>query len=102
MTATISPVSLPDRSSAGVDLVMLTGDELAALMRFSGVTTRFRAWCREMEIRTVPGRANLYDLKHVRQRLDRAQGIIEGTAPGNVDSPPLSLVEQRRMRRGTS
>ena len=101
MTATISPMSLPDRSSAGVDLVMLTGDELAALMRFSGVTTRFRAWCREMEIRTVPGRANLYDLKHVRQRLDRAQGI-EGAAPGNVDSPPLSLVEQRRMRRGTS
>ena len=101
MTATISPMSLPDRSSAGVDLVMLTGDELAALMRFSGVTTRFRAWCREMEIRTVPGRANLYDLKHVRQRLDRAQGI-EGAAPDNVDSPPLSLVEQRRMRRGTS
>ena len=101
MTATISPVSLPDRTSAGIDLVMLTGDELAALMRFSGVTTRFRAWCREMEIRTVPGRANLYDLKHVRQRLDRAQGI-EGAALGNVDSPPLSLVEQRRMRRGTS
>ncbi|MEC7795583.1 MAG: hypothetical protein VX791_18955 [Pseudomonadota bacterium] len=90
-------------TNAGVDpidgssLTMISGDDLAKAMLFSGVTGRFRSWCREIGIRPVPGRHNVYDPKHVRQCLDVAQGIA------NVDpvrqQEPMSLVEQRRLRR---
>lgn len=81
----------------GSGLTMISGDDLAKAMLFSGVTGRFRSWCREIGIRPIPGRHNVYDPKHVRQRLDVAQGIQQVEAPKTEE--PLSLVEQLRLRR---
>lgn len=78
-------------------LTMISGEDLAIAMRFTGVTGRFRSWCRELGIKPLPGRYNVYDPKLVRQRLDLAQGI-ERVAPVQKDEP-VSLVEQRRLRR---
>lgn len=88
----------PLESALHDQLHLITGDELAAQLRFSGVTSGFRAWCNRCGIKPVPGRRNLYDPKHVRARLDELQGI----APLTVDfqAPPLSLTEQRRARLG--
>lgn len=80
----------------GVSLVLVTADELAEAMRFDGVDRKFRAWCRALNIRPVPGRPNKYDPKHVRKRLDAAQGMADPTAP---QGQTTSYVEQRRNRR---
>lgn len=90
-------------TNAGVDSIdgsnlnMISGDDLAKAMLFTGVTGRFRSWCREIGIRPIPGRHNVYDPKHVRQRLDVAQGIVN-LEPAQKEKS-LSLVEQRRLRR---
>ncbi|WP_146010380.1 hypothetical protein [Acidimangrovimonas sediminis] len=77
----------------GVPLMLMTGEELAAAIKFGGVTSGFRSWCAKLGIKTVPGRSNIYDPKHVRERLDAAQGM-------NAPAAPASLVAQRRARRG--
>jgi len=79
----------------GVPLMLMTGEEPAEAMRYNGVTSGFRAWCRTMGISTVRGRANLYDPKHVRDRLNAAYEIS-----GEGEREALSYVEQRRRRRG--
>lgn len=72
-------------------------------MGYDGVTGRFRAWCREIGIKPVPGRTNIYDPKHVRERLDAAQHMANSlpvAAGAPLETAHLSLVEQRRVRRG--
>ncbi|HRO27396.1 hypothetical protein [uncultured Amaricoccus sp.] len=83
----------------GAPLFLVTGEELARAMRFEGgVTSAFRDWCRKFGIKTVPGRNNVYDPKHVRERLDAAQGMSRPQAAADAPTKP-SLVEQRRARR---
>lgn len=79
-------------------LPLLTGEELAELMGYNGVTSSFRSWCKHMGINTVPRRSGKYDPKHVRDRLDIMQNI---KAPAASESPvaAISMVEQRRARR---
>ncbi len=84
----------------GIPLVLLSGEELACAMGYPGLTSAFRAWCRRLGIKPVPGRTNTYDPKLVRARLDAAQGIEASPHPQEVSpTPGLTLVEQRRKRR---
>lgn len=83
---------------------LMTGEELARLMRYTGVTSAFRAWLKQLSITPVPGRNDIYDPRHVRRQLDLAQDILSSTssapsAPGAVEKP-LSMTEERRQRRG--
>jgi hypothetical protein len=80
-------------------LRLMTGEELAEAFRFSGVTNAFRKWCAEIGVASVPGRKNLYDPKHVRDRLDAIQGLQSQTNNPDI-SVSMSLVEKRRIRRG--
>lgn len=103
MHASVQPAVSQALVVNGAPLVLISGDELASLMGYDGVTGRFRAWCRELGIKAVPGRTNVYDPKHVRERLDAAQGManspqtVAGASPEPVQ---LSLVEKRRARLG--
>lgn len=83
---------------------LITGAELAAMMRYSGVTSAFRGWLKTLGIKSVPGRNDLYDPYHVRHRLDIAQGMAL-QAVARSDAPEtkptfMSLTEERRRRRG--
>ncbi|MGR3565066.1 MAG: hypothetical protein ACU0FH_20480 [Heliomarina sp.] len=75
---------------------LISGDDLATLLLYSGTTSAFRTWCTDLGITPVPGRRDIYDPVLVRQRLDEAQRL---NTPANLDQP-TSLVEQRRQRRG--
>ncbi|WP_116083486.1 hypothetical protein [Tropicimonas sp. IMCC34011] len=85
----------------GVPLRLMTGEELAEMMLYDGVTSGFRAWCRQLGIRTVPGRKNVYDPVHVRARIDAAHE--NGLTPGSRNEPEneqeLSFTERSRIRR---
>lgn len=81
----------------GAPLALITGEELAAAMRYKHVGGAFRVWCQKLGIRTVQGRTNLYDPKHVRARLDAAHAAA---APTGAAHQKLSLTEQRKARRG--
>jgi hypothetical protein len=83
----------------GVPLVLMTECELSDAMKFEGSTKAFRAWCRKIGIKSVPWRKGVYDPQLVRQRLDAVQELSQPIA-ANTEQPPLSLVEQRRARRG--
>ncbi|WP_210528336.1 hypothetical protein [Rubellimicrobium arenae] len=78
------------------DLVMLTGDQLARLQGFEGVTSSFRSWCTQVGITTVPGRRDIYDPRHVRQRLDAIQ--MNHPAPANTDVLVSTPMQQRKAR----
>lgn len=87
------------QSSTVYDLIrLIPAAELAACWGYSGPTDSFRKFCARAQIRPVPGRAGWYDPQHIRDRLDKVQGI---DAPAQ-DRPgaSLSLVEQRRLRNG--
>ena len=86
----VDPAILPIR--------LITGEQLAAATGFPSVNARFRSWCREIGIATVPGRRNIYDPELVHERLDISQGLSSPTPQDSVEKP-LSLIEQRRMRR---
>ncbi|SFP31289.1 hypothetical protein SAMN04488047_10511 [Tranquillimonas alkanivorans] len=75
---------------------LMSGEELAALLRFEGVTSSFRAWCAQAGIRPVPGRRDVYDPVHVRRRLDAIQ--MQSAEP-EADAPVRTPMEQRRARR---
>ncbi|MDO6732447.1 hypothetical protein Q4577_20660 [Marinovum sp. 2_MG-2023] len=77
---------------------LLTGEELAELMGYTGVTSSFRTWCKHMGINSVPKRSGKYDPKHVRDRLDIMQNI---KAPAASENPAVAIspVGQRRARR---
>jgi hypothetical protein len=77
----------------------MTEAELVEAMRFNGTIRSFRRWCRNIGILPVPGRNGIYDPKLVRKRLDEAQNLTS-PPPDTAETPPLSLVEQRRVRRG--
>jgi hypothetical protein len=85
----------------GVQLRLMTGEELAKLMCYDGVTSGFRAWCRQLGIKTVPGRKNVYDPVHVRARIDAAHGIDHPPTSRNEpkNDHELSFTEQSRIRR---
>ena len=89
-------------TNAGTDaldefgLNFVLSEELAEALLYSGPTGGFRNWCRQIGIRPVPGRRNVYDPKQVRHALDVAQGIV---APSPKIAEAVSLVEQRRARR---
>jgi hypothetical protein len=78
---------------------LMTGEELASLMRYDGVTSAFRDWLRRLSIKPVPGRNGIYDPRHVRHQLDLAQGIIP-PAKSKAAEKPMSKTEERRHRRG--
>lgn len=82
----------------GAPLVLITGEQLAEAMQYNCVNGAFRAWCQKLGIRSVPGRVNLYDPKHVRNRLDAAHETEIGA--DQYQSESNSLTEQRRIRRG--
>jgi hypothetical protein len=96
-TSKVSGNSVPILN--GVPLVLMTESELSDAMKFEGSTKAFRAWCRKIGIKSVPWRKGVYDPKLVRQCLDEAQDLSQPIA-ANTEHPPLSLVEQRRARRG--
>ena len=78
-------------------------DDLAKRMGYSTPNTAFRDWCVKLRITPVPGRRGWYDPYLVRRRLDEAQGLF--SAPPAIqltDTQPISLVEQRRARRGAA
>ncbi len=78
---------------------LMTGKELATTMRYSDVTSAFRAWLKHLGIKPVPGRHDIYDPRHVRHQLDVAQGILQT----GLSAPAPTLMtktEERRARRG--
>jgi hypothetical protein len=76
---------------------LVTGEELAQSLGYSGVNNAFRDWCSQMRITPVPGRRGFYDPKLVRARLDEAQGLVRQ----DMTSPTKeSFVAIRRARRG--
>ncbi|MGI3167128.1 hypothetical protein [Pseudooceanicola sp. 200-1SW] len=95
--ATVStPITAGAAALEEFGLNMISGEELAQAVRFSGTTGRFQTWCRQIGIKPVPGRQNVYDPKQVRHALDIAQGIM--SPPPKVEEA-ASLTEQRRARR---
>ena len=80
---------------------LIPAEELARRLGYTGATNAFREWCVSMGIRPVPGRRGFYDPVHVRRRLDIMQGLDQPAPQAEADRP-LSLVEQRRARRGAA
>lgn len=79
---------------------LITSDELALSLGYSGPNDAFRCWCRKMRITPVPERRGVYDTALVRRRLDEAQGLVffeDGVAAHSAES----YVNQRRARRAS-
>lgn len=82
---------------------LMTGEELAEVMRYSGVTSTFRQSLKMLGITPVPGRKDIYDPHLVRHRLNVAQGMLPPASGGPLQfDKPLSKTEERRRRRGQS
>ena len=79
---------------------LISAEDLARQMLFSGVNGAFRDWCALMRIHPVPGRRGVYDPALVRRRLDEAQGLATGE--GAALGAGAGLVAQRRARRGAA
>ena len=79
---------------------LVSAEDLARQMLFSGVNGAFRDWCALMRIHPVPGRRGVYDPALVRRRLDEAQGLLQGE--GAASGVGAGLVAQRRARRGAA
>lgn len=77
---------------------LISGEDLARQMLFSGANGAFRDWCALMKIHPVPGRRGVYNPALVRRRLDEAQGL--NTGDGAASGAGAGLVAQRRARRG--
>ncbi|MZR15408.1 hypothetical protein GQE99_20540 [Maritimibacter sp. DP07] len=82
-----------------ISIGLMTGEQLAQAMLFSGASQSFRNWLKRAGIEPVPGRRGIYDPKHVRARLDAIQGLPSDDAKGQ-GADVVSLVEARRARRG--
>lgn len=81
------------------DLIgLVPAADLAKLWGYSGPNDAFRVFCTRIGVTHVPGRPGWYDPRLVRRRMDEAQGLA---AAGSTE-PALSLVEQRRARRGAA
>ncbi|MHA6326011.1 hypothetical protein [Roseivivax sp. CAU 1753] len=83
---------------------LMTGAELATIMRYAGVTSAFRASLKNLGIRPVPGRNDIYDPQHVRHRLNVSQGMhtsaTEVISTSGALQNKLTKTEERRIRRG--
>ena len=77
---------------------LVSAAEVAACLGYSGPNDSFRKFCASAQIRPVPGRVGWYDPRHIRDRLDKVQGIDAPTQ----DRPgaSLSFVDLRRLRNG--
>lgn len=80
--------------AGGLGIELVSSDELAACLGYSGTNSAFRDWCVSMRITPVPGRRGYFDPALVRRRLDEAQGLIH-SGDGAADG----LVAARRARR---
>ena len=76
----------------GIELV--SSEELAGRLGYSGPNAAFRDWCVSLRITPVPGRRGFFDPALVRRRLDEAQGLTPA-----MDGADGSLVAARRARR---
>lgn len=78
-------------------ITLVHRDDLVAALGYSSASDAFRTFCASVRIVPVPGRNGWYDPRLVRRRLDEAQGL---SVDPEAVARPLSLVEQRRLRRG--
>jgi hypothetical protein len=78
---------------------LISAAELAKLWGYAGPNDAFRVFCSKLSISHVPGRPGWFDPSLVRHRMDEAQGLVPATQHGTVG---LSLVEQRKARRGAA
>lgn len=76
---------------------LIRAEDLAEEWGYAGANSAFRNFCAKLGLRHVPGRPGWFDPKHVRQRLDAAQGMEILTPPRGADGN-ASLVAQRRAR----
>jgi hypothetical protein len=81
---------------------LLSINELAQELGYSGANSSCRDWLANMRITPVPGRRGWYDPLLVRRRLDEAQGLLRQAPESAASSYPVSLTKQRRARRGHS
>jgi hypothetical protein len=89
----------PLRAAALSDLVtVVTDEELAVALRFEPGSGRFREWLKLMSIKPLPGRRGVYDLRHVRHRLDVMQGMADAKTSA-MPAAELSPLEKRKLRR---
>ena len=77
-------------------LQLITTDELAKTLGYSGANSAFREWCVSLRITPVPGRRGYYDPKLVRRRLDEAQNLYDAASTPSLGTQ--GLVAQRRAR----
>lgn len=84
-------------------LELISTEELAKQMRYSGANSAFREWLVSLRITPVPGRKGYYDPMVVRRRLDEAQGLLpQAIAEQCQDRQPVDLLAQRRARCGAN
>lgn len=85
---------------------LISASDLSTLWGYAGPNSAFREFCTKLSISHVPGRPGWYDPRLVRHRMNEAQGLhsaaFAASVTGGASSASLSLVEQRRARRGTS
>lgn len=78
---------------------LVSSEDLAVAFGFAAPHDAFRGFCRNLGIAPVRRNPNFYDPKHVRIRLDQAQGLsLENTEK----TAEKSYVKQRRERRGAA
>lgn len=96
-----NPVPHPFTSQIG----LISASDLSELWGYAGPNNAFREFCAKLSISHVPGRPGWFDPRLVRHRMNEAQGLhsaVVAAASPNSSTAALSLVEQRRARRGTS
>lgn len=96
-----NPVLHPFTNQIG----LISASDLSELWGYAGPNNAFREFCSKLSISHVPGRPGWFDPRFVRHRMNEAQGLhsaVAAAATQNAQEAELSLVEQRRARRGTS
>lgn len=78
-------------------VTLIRAADLAVAWGYAGANSAFRDFCAKIGLRHMPGRPGWFDPKHVRQRLDAAQGLEILTSPRDADGV-ASFVAQRRAR----
>ena len=79
------------------ELTLISGAELAKLHGYSSVTSQCRSWWSSLGIKPLPGRKNIYDPMHVRERLNEASQLSSTKLLG--ESTAVSLVDKRKARK---
>ena len=80
---------------------LIRAEALAEEWGYASANSAFRNFCAKLGLRHVPGRPGWFDPKHVRQRLDAAQGM-EILTPSHGADAAVSLVAQRRARNAST